>query len=93
MNIVRSVNQRSRAIIQHEFNSPLCLAQVSAIFVSFISNCTFSLRVKNRFKHKENFLDHLRVVLVKVYFEFSIARLLVFALIFHITHLIIKSSR
>lgn len=48
-------------------------------------------REKSINDHKEN--RYLRVILVKVYFEFSIARLLVFALIFHITHLIIKGSR
>lgn len=36
---------------------------------------------------------YLRVILVKVYFEFSIGRFLVFVLVFHITHLIINSSR
>lgn len=60
-----------------------------ALFVSNLSHICFLLyrmhfsgeRKIDR-KHKGN----LRVVLIKVYLEFSIARLLIFALIFHITH-------
>lgn len=47
-----------------------------------------SIRTKLRVLFRD-----LRVILIKVYLEFSIACLLGFALTFHITHLIIKNSR